>query len=141
LIKYNSMEREKCGEDITKIKYTRKEYLEGKASFEEYYRQFVNEEIKTAVINRIGIERILMSKDEHLNDIPLREWDDIAGFKFYGSRMVESPSSIPWNIGDKLECAGEGFSSATATCILKQASRMLKEYALIVGKKNNSIKK
>ena len=53
----------------------RKDYLDGKATHEEYYGQFVNETVKNKVAGYFGMDRLRGSKDEHLNDIPLKEWD------------------------------------------------------------------
>ena len=56
---------------------TRKEYLDGLYTHEQYYGQFVNNRIKTIVLEEIGLERLKASTDPNLNDIPLLEWDDL----------------------------------------------------------------
>ena len=42
------------------------------------YAKYVNEYNIDHIINRIGKERIVNSKCEHFNDIPLEEWDAIG---------------------------------------------------------------
>ena len=89
-----------------------------------YYLQFSTPSAKTIVLNVIGKEKLLNSKDEHLNDIPLHIWDNIAGFQFKGSEMVRKPTVIlSFIYGKKLKEAKEGFSSSTAVCILKAVAR------------------
>lgn len=104
---------------------TRKQYMDGTVSFDEYYGQFVNDEVLRAVKNGIGVDAIKASKNEHFNDIRLEKWDRLAGFHFIGSEMISRPHGVPWGMGPKLKEAGEGFSAATAVCILKQAARRL----------------
>ena len=58
-----------------KRKFSRTEYLEGTTDHQRYYGQMLNNEIIGSVIRSIGIDRILDSKDEHFNDIPLSKWD------------------------------------------------------------------
>jgi hypothetical protein len=94
------------------MKYTRKDYMNDKCSHREYYSQFVNDNVKGMVNDRIGIDRIKKSKDEHLNDIPLKEWD-MCG--------------LPYGINTLLKSAGDGFSMAGQVCILKEAAKQLIE--------------
>lgn len=95
---------------------TRKQYLfDGTASHAEYFRQFVNEPILKLVASTIGIDAIKNSKDEHLNDIPLKKWDLIENSV---RRLTDSKL---------LKETGEGWSSCTSVCIAKQAARILME--------------
>lgn len=95
---------------------TRQEYMDGKVTHAEYYRQFVTESVKSHVARRIGLDRIKTSHDEHLNDIPLNQWDDI-------SRAIFGNPSI----GTRLKKAGDFWSLAVGVCIAKQAARMMLE--------------
>lgn len=104
---------------------TRQNYLNGKVSHKDYYGQFVDETMKNEVKRSIGMEDLIKSKDEHLNDIPLAKWDALAGFLFRGSTMVMSPKSIKKELSDKFKSAGEGLSCATMVCIYKEAARQL----------------
>jgi hypothetical protein len=89
------------------MKYTRKDYTNGRCSHKEYYSQFVNEQIKELIIKNLrGYKK---SKDENLNDIPLREWDMLAG----QLSAVET----------KLSEAGDYLTLAGGVCILKEAYR------------------
>ena len=59
---------------------TRKQYMDREFTFREYYGQFSSEHVVAAVASYIGVERLLASTDEHLNDIPLRIWDNAPWF-------------------------------------------------------------
>jgi hypothetical protein len=43
----------------------------------EYFSQFVNSWIIDTVLSAIGKDRLLASRDLHLNDIPLKLWDNL----------------------------------------------------------------
>ncbi len=93
---------------------TRKQYLDGQASHDEYYRQFVSSYICAAVERNIGRERILASTDPHMNDIPLSEWDGVGlGFN----------SSV---IHEKVKACGDFVSLSTLVCIAKAAAKQIK---------------
>jgi len=57
-------------------KFSRSEFLNGQVEHHKYYCQMLNNDIITAVVKSIGVASLLDSKDEHLNDISLRRWDD-----------------------------------------------------------------
>jgi hypothetical protein len=97
---------------------TRQQYLNSECTHREYYSQFVNEGIKNLVRSGIGEKRIKESLpvDEHLNNIPLKEWDSL------GAYIVSSP-----NVRAKIKEAGDGYSQAGAVCILKEAARQIAE--------------
>ena len=61
------------------MKYTRKQYMSGEVTFQQYYGQFVTQQTKNTVTSNISVNRLLASTDEHLNDIPLIEWDRMHG--------------------------------------------------------------
>lgn len=79
---------------------------------QKYYGQLVTEGIKRVVKTAIGMERLLASTDPHLNDIPLKKWDDLY--------LPNIPSMKP--LGDYLTLAGK-------VCIAKEATRQLIEEA------------
>ncbi len=106
---------------------TREDYMDNKVSHREYYGQFVNDGTKNAVINAIGMDWLLASKDEHLNNIPLKLWDELSGFIFRGSELVSKPYTIaPIDI-NKLKEANEGVSPAVCVCIYKESARQIIE--------------
>jgi hypothetical protein len=107
--------------------YTRKEYIDGNVSHREYFAQFVDDTVKNEVILHFGKTILKESTDEHLNDIPLKKWDDLTGFRFNGSTMVSRPSSIRKELLDKLKETGEGVSPAGLVCIYKEAAKQIKE--------------
>lgn len=72
----------------------------------EYYGQFVTEGMMNFVKNHIGMERLLKSTNEHLNDIPLVIWDKIAIFHL--------PSGHP-------------STRSTRVCLVKEAGRKIIE--------------
>lgn len=104
---------------------TREEYMKNsKELHHAYYLQFSEPLAWDIVKRKIGEKCLLMSKDEHLNDIPLRQWDSLAGFVFRGSEAVVKPRTLPAGIdGLKLKEAGEGYSCATGVCIFKAVAR------------------
>ena len=59
------------------MKYSREQYLAGEVTHHEYYDQFVNANLYSIVINYIGLDRIVTSKDDYFNDIPLKYWDNM----------------------------------------------------------------
>jgi hypothetical protein len=105
---------------------TRTEYMEDSERLHgEYFTQFVTDAMKRDILNFIGKEALLNSTDKHLNDIPLKQWDCLAGFSFRGSEMILKPSVIPYGIDNLLKEAGEDYSCSTGVCILKQAARQI----------------
>ena len=105
---------------------TRKEYLDRKVSHREYYGQFVDDKIKEQVLSFIGLNRLLKSTDEHLNDISCSQfWDKLAGFEFRGSTMIKKPSYIDPALISKLKEAGDGVSCAGMVCIYKEAAKQI----------------
>lgn len=101
---------------------TRTQYMNDEISHHDYYTQFATPEMVEQVRNSIGVDRIRNSKDEHLNDIPLKEWDALSGHSFRGSEMIGRPQ-VSRECRDLLSQAGEGVSSATLTCIYKAIAR------------------
>lgn len=92
--------------------YTRNDYIKGICSHRQYYAQFVTKEAKAEVLNIIGINKILKSKDESFNDIPLYKWDSII---------------LPYKSKELLQKAGDFYSLAGQVCILKEIAKQIKE--------------
>lgn len=59
---------------------TRKQYMNKEATFKEYYGQFSSPSVVACVVSYIGVDRLLASTDEHLNDIPMHLWDNAPWF-------------------------------------------------------------
>jgi hypothetical protein len=93
---------------------TRRDYIDGKATFSEYYAQFITPELAEAVKAKIGIDSVKASKDPHLNDIPLYKWDNL--FQDYNLKK---------EIALKMQEAGDYLSMAGAVCTAKECARML----------------
>lgn len=92
---------------------TRSDYMAHAVSHNDYYNQFVNDNIVKAVAEIIGIKRIKASDDVYFNDIDLIEWDNLRP-------VVEA------NVDRALiKAAGEQRSLSTAVCIAKAAARRL----------------
>ena len=101
--------------------------MDNKFTHREYYAQFVNEGVKQIVLREIGLEKLAKSKDKHLNDIDLKIWDTLTGFIFFGSELVNRPSSIdPVDIRLVKELEG-GVSPAFMVSVYKEAARQIKE--------------
>lgn len=94
---------------------TRKDYIDGNATHREYYAQFVNEQTIAFVVRRIGASEIRESTDPHMNDIPLRLWDNLAG------------SLLP--MATTFKSTGDCPSLSGYVCIAKEAARQFKESA------------
>lgn len=93
--------------------YTRRDYLYSRCSFDEYYGQFITDEVLQYVDNRIGHINIINSKDENFNDIDIRSWDRIV----YNLKPL---------IDDQiLTEAQEGWSLMTGVCIAKMAAKLI----------------
>ena len=95
---------------------TRADYIAGNASHREYYGQFADEAVLDGIKRDLGLERIMASKDEYFNDIPLTVWDYL-------------PCMRSNNINEKLIECGDFPSMAGLCCIAKEGARQLREQA------------
>jgi hypothetical protein len=84
--------------------------MAGRCTHAEYYGQLVNDSLIRCVSERIGVDAIKASSDEHFNDIPLGRWDSLA-------------ASIP---GMVTLPEGEFWSLSTVVCVAKAAARQIK---------------
>jgi hypothetical protein len=92
--------------------YSRKQYLNGDCSYRGYYSQFVDDNVKQMVKDRVGIERLKKSTDKNFNDLKLVIWDNVG---------------LPWNISNQLKERGDFMTAADRVCIVKEAARQLLE--------------
>ena len=97
----------------TTIKFTRKDYLNNKCSYNEYYAQFITEQIVNYVQASIGKEKILASKDPHFNDIKLFAWDILAQVILQSTQYLR-------------KAAGESGSLSASVCIAKAAAEQIR---------------
>ena len=74
-----------------------------------YFSQFVNQWTIDEMVSFIGAETLLASRDYHLNDIPLKLWDNL-------------PMTV--HIAAKAKEFGDNTSLSTKVCTYKQAARM-----------------
>lgn len=103
--------------------FTRKQYMNHECSHSEYYAQFVTEGVIRCVAQAIGKDRIMASRDNHFNDIPLKQWDSLNGAmkslcnqkaKKEAEPIKDNPHAFMWSLSD-------------AVCIAKEAARIIKE--------------
>lgn len=99
----------------------RSQYLAGEVSFIEYYSQFIDDRIRSLVCSHIGTQKLMDSKDEHLNDIPLSVWDKVGEIAFGGSRNLYS------KYAELLQKADDNCCACWAVCVLKVAAHQIIE--------------
>lgn len=95
----------------------RSDYMSGPSDFathRAYYAQMVTEEVKLCVLATLGKERILHTRTDHMNEIPLREWDRAAAM--CRATVLESMHQF-----------GDRYSMAGAVCVVKEAARQIRE--------------
>jgi hypothetical protein len=102
------------------IKFNRAAYMANECTHAEYYDQFVSEGLMNAVGSAIGVKRIKESTDEHFNDIPLQQWDNLQGLvgAYCGSALAESNASTSGGV--------RGISLSDSVCVAKAAARRIK---------------
>ena len=96
--------------------FSHQQYMNRECTHDQYYAQFVTTMIKAIVHDSIGMKAIVASTDKHLNDIPLRLWDNLHPMVMESSKKLRKE-------------AGEGNSLSSGVCIAKAAARALKEEA------------
>lgn len=100
--------------------FSRADYLEKLCTHDQYYRQFVTPDVRTLVLQRIGLTRLLEATDQrYFNDIPLHIWDALAG------ATRKSPAGHAVGNSSAMRRAGDYPTLAGSVCILKQAARDL----------------
>jgi hypothetical protein len=97
----------------------------------EYYGQFVNDGVISAVVRTIGARKILASTDPHLNDIPLHRWDALAGYsnRQYSREHERFTGGLLMHLvgRDLSKANGGGVSPSDLVCVAKEAARQYKE--------------
>lgn len=93
--------------------YTRAQYMadaqtDGMTAHRRYFGQFVTPATIYRVVHLIGKDKLLSSKDEHMNDIPLELWD----------RLVPE---LPGSSGFRK--AGDYYTISLGVCLAKEAAR------------------
>jgi hypothetical protein len=76
-----------------------------------FYIQFATPALVSRVRGQFGPEELLVSRDPHLNDIPLARWDDLAR------------SSYPFMPHHLISDAGAFYSLSFGVCLLKAIAR------------------
>jgi hypothetical protein len=92
---------------------TRKDYMDGKVDFAEYYRS-IAKSLGLSYSNADAtfmtrVRQALANGDEHLNTIPLAVWDQ------RGAAII--------NPAPAFKAHGDGVSLAGLVCVVKQAAR------------------
>ena len=100
---------------------TRKQYMDGEVSHEDYFAQFVTDRIRNVVLLYIGKGAIRESLDEHFNDIPLHLWDRIYLRNHGGKEVIDTLGISPL-----FQETGEIVSQSVMVCVLKAAARQIK---------------
>jgi hypothetical protein len=110
---------------VTKV-IKRADYVEGRNSHNEYYDQFVTNQVKTRVLSHVSIETLLEGKDRSFNNVPLAIWDNIL-------------MPVPSEIAARLKNCGDSPTLAGCVCIAKAAARQLvTEYETLHGSELHS---
>ena len=103
------------------IKITRKEYMKDSGNLHHtYYAQFITESTMHFVRERIGIEKLLTSKDKHFNDIIKHSRNGAGGW-------IWDFTPVNIELMRELGECHKGYlpSQATYTCVGKAAARIL----------------
>lgn len=74
-----------------------------------YFSQFVTADVTATLLQYISGARLLASRDVHLNDIPLKLWDDLPFLQ---------------SIARKAQEFGDNTSLNTKVCVYKTAARL-----------------
>ncbi len=98
---------------------TRKDYMDNSSELHHaYYAQFVTEATKQFVLNSIGMDKLLASKDGWLNDIKVPRYEG-------GRRWLWDNSPVNTQLAIKAgECVANPTDSC-CTCVGKAAARIL----------------
>ena len=102
---------------------TRAKYLDvtgdRTAAHQQYYGQFVTDDVRAVVAAGIGRARIMASTDPNFNDIPLKKWDMLHG-QILDAVFSTTPESYirAWGETPRTLC----FSC----CVAKQAARQIR---------------
>ena len=93
--------------------FTRKDYMSGKCTHEEYYGQLVTQSMKEHIARAIP-QGLAKSTDPHFNDISLSTWDRLG---------------MAYSLRDEFKSLGDFKTDAGMVCVLKEAARQIREGA------------
>ena len=101
--------------------FTRGDYLSGKCSHEEYYGQYVDGNVRAAVLSVFNEYRLVNAykQDKHFNTIPLYHWDAL---------------SLAFRFGAAMGIRGDIPTLAGKVSILKEAARQIVETLIKEGR-------
>lgn len=102
--------------------FTATDYRDGKCNHHEYYAQFVNESVRRCVLSRFGIDGLLASDDEHLNDIPLVQWDRLPIKNLIDTKLFKACHNTTYGERDRHKFI---WSPCDNVCIAKTAAKIL----------------
>jgi hypothetical protein len=91
---------------------SRLDYMNKKASHEQYYAQFVTPGVLNRIKNAFSRKDLEAGKDDHFNNIPLQYWNELMPV-------------VPYEIVNKLNACGDSPTLAGVVCILKEGARQL----------------
>lgn len=98
--------------------FTKRDLIEGKCSYTQYYNQFVNDMVVRAVLKQIDSRYIIFSRDPLFNDIELYEWDCMR-------------IAIQYAVDKELFAAAKDqFDFNTCVCIAKAAAQHIRNEGL-----------
>lgn len=103
--------------------------MNGEYSHNEYYEQWVTDEMMDYVVSKIGADRLLGSTDEHFNDIPLPKWDGLSVMDYINQEdWIESRLSVlDPEVHENNRLAHKqrkfAYSSSDSVCVSKAAAR------------------
>jgi hypothetical protein len=124
---YLSFDLEHRGLQVDSTFYDRNDYLAGKISHGDYYLQFINLKTMPSAIQRfIGDAVLLASEDEHLNDIPMRRWDDFPSKQYIYTAKYKAADNASYSVETQ---ARNPFlwSPSANVCFAKTCARIVIE--------------
>lgn len=101
---------------------TRKQYMDNEYSHDEYYGQWVTDQMISIVAMVIGKDRLLASTDKHLNDIPLRLWDNLPVMDYINKENWKDASLSTYSVETQKQRKFI-YSPSDVVCIGKAAAR------------------
>lgn len=117
--------------------YTRKQYIAGECTHDEYWAQLVKPCITDMVLRRFGITRLEDSTDPHMNDIPLAQWDamhepvcSLVASNTNG--ILDTLRAIDESQAKLAEKRKFSWSMSDSVCVLKRAAKMFIKHEVLV---------
>ena len=102
---------------------TRKDYMKDASNLHhEYYKQFVTNDTKRFILDRVGLDKIKASKDGYLNDI-------VSHSNGGRGKWIWDYSPINRDLAVEAGEVHKGYnpSDSTCTCVGKACAKMLLE--------------